>query len=539
MRRPGVVAFVAVAVLSVAMPAIVARSAPPRPRLLTCYPRRTATAHFAGGASLRPQPRIRPIPCGGTTGFAGAESHIVALPSGEVVFTPAVAPAGFLGIGSPSIPLQPNTQSNASPAGLAITTDKGEQWSFVKPSGATWNPTDHGDFVDRTTGRLFFEDYGPIPLAPAFGPDQEGPAHINWSQDAGRTWHHTAITTVFLPENPRFTAAKAPRGQPPPVGYPNVVYFCTNTNVGFTSPAIAGRLCFRSLDGGDTWEQRSILFSGLLPQHAECGGNGEQYSAIDGNYPQPAKDGSLYVMVTCGGVTYLARSIDEAGSFPIIYVGGKPLTVPAPAPGVGLNLGLSDLRIGPDDLMYLMYEASTSSGQALMLRVSRDFGRTWSKAWNVTAPGVSDQFQWALAVGGPGHVAVAYLGQAEGQQTWDAWVTETRNAGRAFTQRGPLFYSGRVNDPDRPLLFGNGIKGSGYLRLGPGANVLFPFPFNNQMAGNDFIGATIAADGTPWGSFTQDCGPDPESPGCQAQNGQTRGFAGYLNWPRSRNASSR
>jgi len=31
------------------------------------------------------------------------------------------------------------------------------------------------------TDRLFFEDYGPIPLAPSLGAAQEGPAHIMWT----------------------------------------------------------------------------------------------------------------------------------------------------------------------------------------------------------------------------------------------------------------------------------------------------------------------------------------------------------------------
>ena len=38
----------------------------------------------------------------------------------------------------------------------------------------------------------------------------------------------------------------------------------------------------------------------------------------------------------------------------------------------------------------------------------------------------------------------------------------------------------------------------------------------------------VAPDGTPWGSFTQDCGPSRESSGCVKQHDQTRGFAGHL-----------
>jgi hypothetical protein len=93
-----------------------------------------------------------------------------------------------------------------------------------------------------------------------------------------------------------------------------------------------------------------------------------------------------------------------------------------------------------------------------------------------------------------------------------------------------VFYTGQLNRPGHPLLFGDSVQGSGYLQGPGGTNVPYPPPFNNQMFGNDFIGAAIAPDGTPWGSFTQDCGTSPDDKGCQKQDDQTRGFAGHLAW---------
>ena len=94
-----------------------------------------------------------------------------------------------------------------------------------------------------------------------------------------------------------------------------------------------------------------------------------------------------------------------------------------------------------------------------------------------------------------------------------------------------MFYSGQLNRPGDPLLFGDSVEGSGYLALPGGVNVPYPPPFNNQMFGNDFIGVAIAPDGTPWGSFTQDCGTSPDDASCKKQNDQTRGFAGHLASP--------
>src|SRR3954452_5407781 len=218
----------------------------------------TVVAHRAGGHALKPQPRRLPSACGRTTGFPGAESHIVVRNDGSVVYTPAVLPSGLLGTGTAPVDQNSRSQSNASPAGLAVTRSGGARWTVVKPSGVTWNPTDHSDYVDPVSGRMFFEDYGPIPLAPALGAQQEGPAHINFSDDL-RHWHHVVVTGLTLPENPRFTSGRAPKGGAKPRGYPTVSYFCANTNVGFVSPVIAGRLCFRSLDGGTTWNRGATL----------------------------------------------------------------------------------------------------------------------------------------------------------------------------------------------------------------------------------------------------------------------------------------
>jgi len=92
-----------------------------------------------------------------------------------------------------------------------------------------------------------------------------------------------------------------------------------------------------------------------------------------------------------------------------------------------------------------------------------------------------------------------------------------------------VFYVGQLNKPGHPLLFGDSVEGSGYLQVG-GQNLPYPPPFNNQMFGNDFIGAAIAPDGSPWASFTRDCGTSPDAQSCKKQDDQTRGFAGRLAW---------
>ena len=491
-----------------------------------CAGTRAVVAFHPGGKLLHPQPAHLPVACGVSTGYPGAESHLVVRNDGTVVYTPAVLPKGLAGTGTAPVPVGDHSQSNASPGAMVVTSDNGAHWRLVKPSDITWNPTDHSEYVDPDTGRTFFEDYGPIPLAPEMGPEQEGPAYMNWSDDL-KHWHHTVINDVFLTENPRFTSGVAPKGAAKPQGYPNVVYFCANTNVGFVSPVIGGRLCFHSLDGGDSWSQPSVLFTGAVPQHAECNGQGENYSAIDGNYPQAAPDGKLYVMVSCAGTTYLARSDDEAVTFPIIHAQGKPVTLPVPPTQTGDVGGTPELRVGNDGTFMLVYQQGTH----LLMRLSSTRGVTWSKPIDLSPPRVTSFKQWSLAAAGDSDFAIAFLGQRHGQTTWDAYLTTGRNVLAGIrSSAGPVFYSGQLNQPGHPLLYGDSVQGSGYLQLPGGINAPYPPPFNNQMFGNDFIGVAIAPDGTPWGSFTQDCGASVDSKGCQKQDDQTRGFAGHLDW---------
>ena len=70
--------------------------------------------------------------------------------------------------------------------------------------------------------------------------------------------------------------------------------------------------------------------------------------------------------------------------------------------------------------------------------------------------------------------------------------------------------------------------GAGTISGPGGTHLPFPPPFTIQLFGNDFIGAALGPDGTAYGSFTEDCGPSADSPGCLANGGQTRGLLGRL-----------
>jgi hypothetical protein len=508
-RRVPLLVGVALVVVALGPLASAGRTLPPG-----CDGRRAAVH---GGGRAAPA-----LACSTSTGYATAESHVNVLGDGTIVFTPAVLPQGTLGIGQlPGSAL--TAQSNASPAALAVSRDGGAHWKLVRPSGTTWNPTDHGDYVDPVTGRWFFESYGPIPLFPAFGPDQEGPSHLNVSGDRGRSWKHSVIRDTQIAENAQFTSAPPPRGGDRPLGYPRVTYYCANISVGFTSPLIAQRTCYRSLDGA-TFTTRSVILRSSAPVHPECAPYGENLSAMDGHYPQAGPGGVLYLMISCGPKTFLARSDDEALTFPVLTNGEAPREVPVPEAKTP-DFNTSALRVLDDGTLLVV---SKESGR-LKVRVSGDEGRHWTAPFDATAPGVTTTETWATAVRGHA-LALAYLApKADGR--YYGWVAKLPDPRTLLRGRTTAVVSGQVSRA--PLLYGDGLvgpapTGAGTIPGPGGTHLPFPPPFTIQLFGNDFIGAALGPDGTAYGSFTKDCGPTPDSPACLANGGQTRGLLGRL-----------
>ncbi|MGZ4145109.1 MAG: sialidase family protein [Actinomycetota bacterium] len=503
MRRVLGAVFSVTVLVAAAQLAMAARAPSPG-----CSATRKATAADARGHILQPQPPGAPIPCGTRTGFGGGETRIFAT-SHAVIYAPAVFTPGPAGTGyAPQAP-GPRFQFLSSPSALAMTKDNGGTWKAVLPLGMTWQPSDEQEYVDRATGRFFFYNFGgnpfpqtaQIPSNPdaALFPGME--AQLAWSADDGATWHHATTCCPALSENPRFVAARAPKGGPQSQGYPNVVYFCGNVTVMLLNQVPNVRVCSRSLDGGSTWSVASVLISHPVPQHPECGSTGEDFGPTDGSYPQAMPDGSLVVLVSCGA-TYLARSTDEGSTWPIVRTAaGAPLPIPA----------FSELRTDPKGNLYRAME----SGGHIELRVSRNAGLTWGSPMIASAPGITVGEAWNLTVRAPGEVAVSYYGERADGQTADGYLTATRNA----LDADPIFWSATVNDPQIPMLNDGSSRpptgGIGFL---------------------DFNGVDIAPDGTPWASFIQDCGANDVDPPCGDGTSHAmwgaRGFAGRLLWPR-------
>jgi len=400
--------------------------------------------------------------CTQTTGFLTSETHLRVAPDGTVVQQPAQTVPGLAGTGFVAGIPGPKPQTQLTPAGFAISRD-GRRFERVLPGGLEWVASDGAIHIDSATGRLYYYALSPSTVPQAGGvavTDQvpAGYAHLLSSPDGGRTWTHTQAPGYVESENPRFTSGPAPRGGDRPVPGERIAYWCGNTLLF----AYGQRDCYRTLDGGQTWQFRSTLLRRGMPIHSECGSTEESFDAGDGYYPQAGPDGSLWTLVSCGPATYLARSTDEAASFPVLR--------PVPA--------FDELRIDARGVLY----GVDQTGTTLLLRVSRNSGISWSAPVDLVAPGLrgAEIGQWALALRGPGQLAVAYLSAAKGGG-WNGSVTLSRNA----SAPKPAFTTSTVHG---------------------GRRVLVTSP---QSAKDDYIDLDVAPDGSAWASFYGDCGTDP------------------------------
>lgn len=451
-----------------------------------CEAGRKAVAFHPGQAAMAPQPANAPEPCMVSTGFGGSETQVSVLADGTVVYEPAVLTPGVAGTGYGDGLPGPQLSTQFSLGGLAVSHSAGGSWSLSEPGGATWVPQDDAIYTDRTTGRLFFYALSPNPV-PDTGtvPLQDqlpiGEAHLLTSADDGHSWTEDTLVGYSESENPRFTSAPPPAGAQRPSNYPNVVYWCGNNVVKAGLPVPSYRACYRSLDGGTTWQWASILDSWPVPQHSACGSNGETLQDGDPNYPEGAPDGSLFVEINCGSTTFLARSTDEGATWPLVTVKGAPVQLPADG----------ELRVGTNGELFLTYQAS--SGGALVVETSTTGGQSWNRALQLTPPGVGASIiQWSMAQRGTGQLALSYLVERGTSSNYDGWVSWTSN----INATAPVVWAATINPAAAPM-----------RTSAPPA------------ARDDFIGVDIGPDGTPWVSYAGSCpGPVPGEQACAGQS---------------------
>jgi hypothetical protein len=337
--------------------------------------------------------------------------------------------------------------------------DLGATWTTLASGG----PTTGGLVppwmsVDPQTSRMWFATALPSLCG----------ARISWSDDDGEHWQSNPSVGCPAQGGEKLLEGPPPESAPKPVGYPHVVYYCANA----TDIAASNLYCYKSLDGGATF-----TFAGAFPDPTPPADCAERHPSRPGLV---GRDGVLYFPTILCGALGVAINRDEGATWqfgPIVDSGLQDIYTSSTAADAHGNL----------------YFAWRGPGALPYLTVSSDRGVTWSAPIMVAAPGIQAVRRVAIAARKRGQVAFAYLGTTDGSH-FNGYITETRNV----LAKRPLFWSGSVNDPAKPLI-----------------NAADSETFGDRL----FFGTdTIAPDGTVWAGFH--C-QDQRLPGQANRGGRT------------------
>lgn len=418
-----------------------------------CHADWPVVAHRAGGIGIAlPDGAAAPRACAVQTGYATSESTIAPTLHGTLVYSPA------------------QTENS-----MARSSDKGAHWHLTSPADAQptsfWNTVDPFVITDRRTGRVFWAHAtGPVRneddlpdnagfwLAAAYG------FEVYSSADQGRTWHTSDNETAPTGDWEQVFTGPPPPGGAQPTGYPDVVYLCANAPFEVSGP---GRACYRSLDGGATFQLVGYASPTAANPQDVCPPLQFRNGVVDSH-------GTIYIATTCQQAAYVLYSKDEGASWTWIKMAGV----------AGDFLQNQELQVAVDDADNL-YALWPKNG-LIYMQLSRDGAKTWSNPMMVAAPGVQGIVRPALAAGASGNVAVTYYGSATaGATKLSAYITQTKDA----LDAQPLFYSGAINDTAQPIYTDGGLNG-------PSPRTDFIGGAYN-MAGTGFWAGAVAQTGPP------------------------------------------
>ena len=451
-----------------------------------CNPNLPVVAHHPGGAAAQlPAGDSLPVACATQTGYPTSETTLAVTPAGTLIFSPA------------------QTENS-----MARSTDDGASWTLTTPKDEQptgfWNTVDPDVIADPRTGRVFWSHAtGPVrdetglpqinslPQGAGFYLAAAQGFQVHGSSDDGLTWTTADYSTAPTGDWDKLAVGPPPpadTGAAQPTGYPDVVYMCANSPLEVTGP---GRLCYKSLDGGVTFQIAGYVSPSTSEPHDVC-------PPLNFDPPVVDSTGAIYQPVTCDNGDYVAISHDEGSTYSWVKVPGAPTGNPDSGPYL-------QLAVDAADNLYGLWQ----QGGLIYLIVSRDRGQTWSAPMMIAAPGVSNVTLPALSAGAAGNVAITYYASTDpNAQLQTAYITQTADA----LDPQPLFYSGAINDPSHPIFHDYGLTDA------PRA---------------DFVGGAFDAVGRSfWAGVVKQLGP-PDS----NENIPTTGYVGTLEFEASTPAS--
>src|SRR4029077_1353774 len=244
-----------------------------------CEAARPAVVYRPGGPARVPA-RGALIPCRYDTGARALEPSLDFTRDGRLLFQ-----AWELQSGAPGgVPPEPRV--------MRFDTSF-SSWHDVSPLGPVAS-LDPYLTIDHRTGRIFSVNF--------LADGQPTCATISYSDNNGDSWTSSpAACGGFEGES----MGAGPPVTSKPIGYPDLVYYCTGTTLG-SSPPTTTPICSKSLDGGLTFQP-----TGAPPWPvADEGARGDKFGPGAGN-PIFGQDGSVYVPKRFAGQPEVAISRDE------------------------------------------------------------------------------------------------------------------------------------------------------------------------------------------------------------------------------------
>lgn len=316
------------------------------------------------------------------------------------------------------------------------STDGGRTFKDTSPNLAglkTQNvSTDPYMYVEPTTGRVFDLDLQGL-----------NGAHLSYTDDQGKTWTESLLSTAGANDHQTLVAGPAPEGAPLPLTDPKfqkVLYYCTN--------AVTWASCARSFDGGRVFTQTNQMgyttvdptyLATLDLDHNEgiCG-QLHGHAVVD-------RAGRLFIPRGYCRIPMIAISSDAGTTFHDVKVADIPIN--------GQQASVATDAKG--NLYYVWYGGNHAP--LPYLSVSKDHGEHWSTPLMIAPPGVHETNFPTIDVGDPGKIAITFPGTTSAAGTkdktrpWNSYVIVSTDALSA----NPLFLSNIANPKNDPVARGD------------------------------------------------------------------------------------
>lgn len=300
-----------------------------------------------------------------------------------------------------------------------------------KDGAATWEvvtaprfTADRYLWVDPLTDRVFWLDY-------------EGCGALSYSDNLGDTWTDAPpVGCGFHTDHQTIHAG--PPVHSTPVGYPNIVYYCSMGG-GAALQGSTITVCSKSLDGGYTFlPTLSAPFPATVAEEAQWG----LTTACNGasGHIFVSADGTLYVPRGVCGQPWLAFSKDEGATWTRVKVADT---------GMGYTRhGIWDheAAVRTDGNGNVFY-AWVARDRIPYLAVSRDGGLTWGNPIRIAPPEVNEAVLPNMEIDAAGRLAFIYM-------------ATVNSPGAPFPNDGPCEPADCL--PRSTIFLGDVLKAGGY-----------------------------------------------------------------------------